>query len=163
MVKKMDRSEAEDALDLSISFVGTLLSKLADAKRFLRTAPDPMFAAVAIEDALRSSETIKGILKTVQKTYKPGRKSTPKEMKLSRENLVKFNGEYFSYLNPASGDYSEYSSKRAETKEDLCRHLATWVFDDGDTKGALIDVKASFGDEVMKKVKEKLRKREHDT
>jgi hypothetical protein len=158
--------DREGALDLSISYVASLLTKLTDAKMHMHASPNKdkgLFIRVALEDAMRKVEDIKELLDLLSPSFKPSRREKKSGLTLSADGLVEFDDNYFDYLNPNSAEYSDYSRSKAVTVKDLCYRLATWVFDDGNTKQALSDVKKAFGEDVYKRVKRNIQTRNHDT
>lgn len=87
------------------------------------------------------------------------------KLPLTVSGLLKFDPEYFDYLDPKNQDEDEkkFYKRTTATKSDLYCHLATSVFDTDEQYERLLEIGDKFGLEVMREVMVKLKDRDHDT
>lgn len=158
--------EALVSVDLCMFRVSNLLKNLVSAQYNLRkkklTDVEKSSVLCAFSDALEGAKNMVKDLESGVEYLRPEREVRPKNLELNHAGLFQFDSCYFDYLNVESPEYDFYE-KQGEGQEVLCRHLATWVYDDGDTKAALNDVKKSFGKDVHAIVKDNIKNRRHDT
>jgi hypothetical protein len=162
-VNKMGNLEELEDMALTIFKLIRNANKEAVAKivNASKENPTPIMESY-LQEALSKIEFLKSGIKTEIKNLP--RAIKPIGLALHADALFMFDPEYFDFFDPNSEEGQEdfYRKQRNDPKS-LLHQLTTWVFDDGDTKGALKDILHSFGKEVYKEVKRKLRNREHDT
>ncbi len=165
--QKEAKKQVDECVEVAIHSVSNLLSNLLKTRSILHTEKDAYMAQSSLLDARGCVNHLNIILGAAEKAIistLPERPQRPTGLKVTPKGLVAFDKEYFSYFDPDGEDGdNEFYRRQYKDKDAMYRHLATWAFDDGDTKAALREIKKSFGDEVAAIVRQKLRDRDHDT
>jgi site-specific DNA-adenine methylase len=160
----MHKDTANSCTEVALHSTSNLLSHIMKIRSILHSEDDPCMAISSLEDAISSAKNITEFLEAAKKTLLPKRSKRPTGLKVTPQDLVKFDPDYFHYFDPDTEEgKSDFYKHQHKDKDALHRHLATWVFDDGDTQAALREIKKSFGIETAKTIREKLRNRDHDT
>ena len=155
------KQQVNERIEVSIHSVSNLLSNLLKTRAIVHTEREPYMAMASLHDAQGCVNHLQTLLTEAEKAIMrtlPDRPVRPTGLKVTPKDLNRFDPEYFHYLTDENNTFY-----RSQNRNDMLCHLATWVFDDGDAKKALREIKSSFGDKVVAIVRQKLRDRDHDT
>jgi hypothetical protein len=160
--KTSARKNINGVLEISINSVSNLLDYILKARAVLGSDRDLRMVLSPLSDMRGCVENLTEIVNLIEKEIRgtmPKREARPTGLQPTAVDLRKFDPDYFDYT--AQEYYqTNYGDDSFDT---ICYGLATWVFDDGETKAALHDVRKSFGEKVALQVRQNLKNRNHDT